>query len=496
MGEEVYPASHEKIAMNEINWLIYSIPIYFSLVMLIEFLNESPMLIAGCMRAFQRNVNSYTEIIDRDDDVIEEDNKCAALVNSSATSKFPPILVNGLKKQYGFFNRCNKQPKLAVRGVSFTVEQGVCFGLLGVNGAGKTSTLGMVTGEFPPSEGQAFLAQRSIMGQAQQIKRLIGYCPQFDPLFPLLTGREHLQFYARLKGVKEPFVNAVVDEQIKRMDLVAHCDRTAGGYSGGNKRKLSVACALIGDPKIVFLDEPSTGMDPLARRFMWSIINQIAEEKISSIILTTHSMEECEALCSKIGIMVDGYFRCLGSGQHLKNKFGQGYQIEINAEEVWAEASAADVEASALSTTHVVDNILKYFRTSFPHFQVLERQEHRVRLNLQKLLTSDGKTLTIGDLFGTIESVKSQLKIVDYSISQTSLEQIFNGFAKQQAFTSGTGTHAVSGSVTPEEFSPRKAGDNAGYLAPTPQQAPPYEVEMVSMGQGEGTGGGGQLTEL
>jgi ABC-type multidrug transport system ATPase subunit len=291
---------------------------------------------------------------------------------------------------------------------------------------------------------------------ATRTQRLIGYCPQFDPLFPLLTGREHLEFYARLKGVEESDIKVVVDEQIKRMDLIAHCDRTSGGYSGGNKRKLSVACALIGDPKIVFLDEPSTGMDPLARRFMWSIVNQIAEEKDTSIILTTHSMEEAEALCSKIGIMVDGYFRCIGSGQHLKNKFGKGYQIEINAQEATpAAVTGGNVEVPVETTLNtptgdVVTGIVNFFRVHFPNHIVLESQDHRLRINLPELVqvTPTGNTpLTIGGLFGVLESAKGALRIQDYSISQTTLEQIFNGFAKKQAFTSSTGTHAVGGAV-------------------------------------------------
>ena len=280
MGQDVLSPWDPKIARHEVYWLLASTPIYFLLLLLIQFLSESPMLGGMIANLLQRNVNSYKEITDWDDDVVQENNRCNNIVNSQSPSSFPPILVNGLKKQYGIFNRFHREPKLAVRGVSFTVEPGVCFGLLGVNGAGKTSTLGMVSGEFPPSEGQAWLATKSIMSQARQVKRVIGYCPQFDAIFPLLTGREHLDFYARLKGVVESDLKGVVDEQIKRMDLVAHCERTVGGYSGGNKRKLSVACALVGDPKIVFLDEPSTGMDPLARRFMWSIVNQITKEKV------------------------------------------------------------------------------------------------------------------------------------------------------------------------------------------------------------------------
>ena len=150
--------------------------------------------------------------------------------------------------------------------------------------------------------------------------------PQFDALLELLTVREHLELFARIKGVPEARVAGVVAEKVREMDLTIYENKLAGSLSGGNKRKLSVAIAMIGGPELIFLDEPSTGMDPVARRFMWDVISRIAtERKKCSIILTTHSMEEAEALCTKIGVMVGGRLRCLGSSQHLKSKFGQGY---------------------------------------------------------------------------------------------------------------------------------------------------------------------------
>jgi ABC-type multidrug transport system ATPase subunit len=117
-------------------------------------------------------------------------------------------------------------------------------------------------------------------------------------------------------------------------------DRVSSGYSGGMKRKLSVACATIGQPQIVFLDEPSTGMDPVARRDLWAVISEmvtggnIPDEERTSVILTTHSMEECEALCPRIGVMANGHLSCIGSAQHLKSRFGQGYQVEMKTKVV------------------------------------------------------------------------------------------------------------------------------------------------------------------
>uniref|UniRef100_A0A8B9YY62 ATPase AAA-type core domain-containing protein n=1 Tax=Buteo japonicus TaxID=224669 RepID=A0A8B9YY62_9AVES len=131
------------------------------------------------------------------------------------------------------------------------------------------------------------------------------------PLTDLLTGREHLEFYSRLRGIPE--------EETPRLGLEPHADRPAGKYSGGNKRKLSTAIALLGSPPVVFLDEPTTGMDPRARRFLWDCILSVIREG-RSVVLTSHSMEECEALCTRMAIMVNGRFRCLGSVQHLKNR--------------------------------------------------------------------------------------------------------------------------------------------------------------------------------
>lgn len=138
-------------------------------------------------------------------------------------------------------------------------------------------------------------------------------------------------FYALIKGIRTLKINECVDGAIRDLNLKDHRDKLAGALSGGNKRKLSVAIAIIGNPPIILLDEPSAGMDPEARRFMWQVVEKISlRDKKSAVLLTTHSMEEAEALSTKLGIMVrGGDFRCMGSAQHIKNKFGVGYEVEI-----------------------------------------------------------------------------------------------------------------------------------------------------------------------
>ena len=165
---------------------------------------------------------------------------------------------------------------------------------------------------------------------------LIGYCPQYDAIFPTLTVEETIKFYALVKGISTHKIEQVVEKAIVDLNLKEHRTKQAGTLSGGNKRKLSVAMAMIGNPPIILLDEPSAGMDPEARRFMWQVVEKISQrDKKSAVILTSHSMEEAEALSTKLGIMVrGGVFRCMGSTQHIKNKFAVGYEVEIKVNQI------------------------------------------------------------------------------------------------------------------------------------------------------------------
>jgi ATP-binding cassette subfamily A (ABC1) protein 3 len=193
--------------------------------------------------------------------------------------------------------------KVAVDKVSFSVGNGEVFGLLGVNGAGKTTTFKILSGEIKPTSGRAFVAGFDIVNNMTEARRSIGYCPQFDALLENITVEEHLELFTIIKGIPNDLKNNLVSKKLQEMDLERFRHIQAGQLSGGNKRKLSVAIAMIGNPPIVFLDEPSTGMDPEARRFMWNVISRIAtQRKQSTIILTTHSMEEAEALSTKIAI--------------------------------------------------------------------------------------------------------------------------------------------------------------------------------------------------
>lgn len=263
-----------------------------------------------------------------DIDVQEERNR----VISGLTDNTIFYLQN-LRKVYPGSN--HHGPKVAVQSLTFSVQAGECFGFLGTNGAGKTTTLSMLSGEETPTSGTAFVFGKDIVASPKAIRQHIGYCPQFDALFEYLTVKEHLELYARIKGVVDYRIDNVVMEKLVEFDLLKHSHKPSFTLSGGNKRKLSVAIAMIGDPPIVILDEPSTGMDPVAKRFMWDVISRLSTRSgKTAVILTTHSMNEAQALCTRIGIMVGGRLRCIGSPQHLKTRFGNHLELEVKPNEV------------------------------------------------------------------------------------------------------------------------------------------------------------------
>uniref|UniRef100_A0A4X1VA81 ABC transporter domain-containing protein n=1 Tax=Sus scrofa TaxID=9823 RepID=A0A4X1VA81_PIG len=215
---------------------------------------------------------------------------------------------------------------MAVRNVSLLVQKYECFGLLGLNGAGKTTIFKMLTGEETLTSGVVLIKDNNITENIRKVRSRIGYCPQVDTMLNHMTGRELLIMYARLWGVPEPDISMYVEAFLHSMHIEDHADKLVHTYSGGNKRKLNTAIALMGKSSVIFLDEPSTGMDPVARHRLWDTVTWICKTG-KTIIITSHSMEECEVICTRLAIMVQGKFKCLGSPQHLKHKFGNIYNL-------------------------------------------------------------------------------------------------------------------------------------------------------------------------
>ncbi|KAL1448495.1 hypothetical protein MTO96_028226, partial [Rhipicephalus appendiculatus] len=231
------------------------------------------------------------------------------------------LVARRLHKSYG--------PLQAVKELSLALRPAECFGLLGVNGAGKTTTFRMLTALTPMTYGEAFMSDVVLSEEPRKWQSRIGYCPQGDALLGKLDAYENLYLFGRLRGVPEESLPDVVAQIIDVTGLEEHSTKRCDYYSGGNKRKLSIAIALVGLPGVVFLDEPYAGVDVLARTRIYKRLTEIKQRTKCSMVLTSHSMEECEVSCDRICIMVQGTMICLGTLQHLKDKFGKGCSINF-----------------------------------------------------------------------------------------------------------------------------------------------------------------------
>ncbi|KAF4688251.1 (ABC) transporter [Perkinsus olseni] len=410
------------------------------------------------------------------------------IAEKERVSKLDPttqmIYFKDLKKVY---NPGKKNDVWAVRGINYALADGGVFGLLGVNGAGKTTTFRMLCGLIRPSAGHINLVGQPLLGNVYEVRKNIGYCPQDSPLLEGLTTEEHLLLYGRIRGVSPTVLKDHIADLLNILQLERYVGKMATRLSGGNQRKLCVGIALVGHPSLVFLDEPTTGVDPDARRRIWDVIHKIAHgrSKSSAVVLTTHSMEEADALCETMVIQVDGQFRCIGSSQQIKTDYGQGFKLWISFTEL-SPASSAEL----LQNFSVLEDALKSDRygrltltdeelqTSLGALDITEPRVVQSIVNTGTLNETDNtriftasalaaavtggtlhtrvlqwlhsvispeceslgeigefslpRTINLGQVFSKLSDskVKEELCFNDFQLSQTTLEQIFNRFAQ------------------------------------------------------------------
>jgi ATP-binding cassette subfamily A (ABC1) protein 1 len=242
------------------------------------------------------------------------------------------VVIRGLRKEY------KGGRVVAVNNLSLGIERGSVFGFLGSNGAGKTTTLNVLsaTDGSAPTKGHVTVDGHDPVTDPRAVHASIGVCPQFDTVFSLLTPIENLDLIASLRGVPLLKRRSVVDRIIAAVGLESHKNKVTATLSGGNRRKLSVAAALVGGPSLVVLDEPTAGIDTVARRALWGVISRVARQ--ATVVLTTHHLAEVEHLASRAGIMVGGKLQCIGPLQRLKARFGDGLTLNARLR------TAADVE--------------------------------------------------------------------------------------------------------------------------------------------------------
>ncbi|XP_071807326.1 uncharacterized protein [Asterias amurensis] len=373
--------------MEMLGWKLVALVIQgvvaFIILMFIEYRGRN-----WCASRISRSVEKHHGA--EDEDVISEKKR----VQSGNASK-DLVCINNLTKVYRSVRNSNL---VAVDNMNIGIPSGECFGLLGVNGAGKTTTFRMLINDLTPSDGSLNINSNSI-----------GYCPQLDALYNKLTGNELLYCYAKIKGISGKQRQQAVKFVTAQMGMKKYIEKCIGTYSGGMKRSMSTAIALLGNPQIVLMDEPTTGMDPVSKQAVWGNILAVIKSG-HSVILTSHSMEECELLCTRLAIMVNGRFRCLGSPQHVKNRFGDGHTLVLRLNE----------------TKPNMTEIMNFVMTTFPEARLKEKHHNMVCYQLP--LTAR----KLGDVFGSLEAEKDNLGIQEYSISQTTLDQVFVNFAKRQ----------------------------------------------------------------
>eukprot|EP01087_Luapelamoeba_hula_P007099 TRINITY_DN1722_c0_g1_i1.p1 TRINITY_DN1722_c0_g1~~TRINITY_DN1722_c0_g1_i1.p1 ORF type:complete len:950 (+),score=149.32 TRINITY_DN1722_c0_g1_i1:132-2981(+) len=297
-------------------------------------------------------------------------------------------------------SRPDHRPKRAVDSVAFTIEPGECLGILGPNGAGKTSLISILVGLYEPTSGAADIFGLDTQSQTEECHTITGVCPQHDILWENMTASEHLYFYARLKGVPMRAMKSQVRKALKSVSLYKVRNKYAGKYSGGMKRRLSVAISLIANPLIVFLDEPTTGLDPRSKRGLWRVMME--KKKESALLLTTHSMEEAEALCDRLVIMSRGRVRAVGTAVELKSRFGAFYKL------------------SMLCKPDTVEDAHQFVMQALPQARLLHSiagsREYSVPKNSTRL----------SEIFQELEAHKEELGIKDWGVSNTTLEEVFH----------------------------------------------------------------------
>ena len=385
-------------------WALVSNSYYYCLIMI------GQTILYLCIVLFIENrKNQLKELKPADQEKIEKHRRKSSGLPTDITNE-ANLVANDEENKYKIksigVNKIYDNGFQALKNVSLGVESNQIFGLLGPNGAGKSTIFNCMTSLIPKTTGSIQLKGQEINSTKLEIFKDVAICPQFDCLWDNLTPIEHLYLFGRMKGLSGKELKESVEYFMSTMQLNFFKNTRAKRLSGGNKRKLCVANALIGGPDLQFFDEPSSGIDPIAKRFLWNTLSQSLDRRNSSIILTTHTMAEAESLCHKIGILINGKFKCIGSNQQLKSKYGSGYTLLVRSKK---------------------SDIIQIIQDFFVGCEVRERGEYEYKFKIPKENFSFFNSFKF--LYGDLQTNKI---IDDFSLTQCSLEEIFIHFSKFQ----------------------------------------------------------------
>ncbi len=354
----------------------------------------------------------------------------------------PILAFQNVTKEFKTDKGDTRDRVLGMLGLSFEVNPGECFGLLGTNNCGKSLAISMAVGTVQPDSGEIIFHQRVspapalckeatddddrqcshfedlILAQSSSSISSLGYCPQENPFTDEMTAYETVAFYLQLHGTTPAhLLPRQTNRLLDKLGLSTYRDVQAGTYSGGNKRKLSVAIALTGDPDLIFLDEPSTGMDIASMQNMWDVIN--AEKRRRSFVISSHSMNECEAVCDRVGILRGGEMYVCGTITELTQLFECHYELEVILHRDHGTSSSSDHR-----------RIIHLVTQKFPFASVKSRTSHKVvfLFPIQSDAATQHQNSGMGLLaktFDVLEREKEALRIEDYRLSNPTLEQAF-----------------------------------------------------------------------
>ena len=290
----------------------------------------------------------------------------------------PVVLrVDSLQKRYGEID--------AVAGVSFDVREGEVFGLLGPNGAGKTTAISILATERAPSGGDAQVLDHSIREEPKLVRRMIGIAPQDTAIYPMLTAAENLRFFGRIYGVSKAVLESRIGELLRLVGLERRRDDYAGTFSGGMKRRLNLAAALVHSPRVLLLDEPTSGVDPQSRENIFEIVRGLREAG-AAILYTTHYMEEAEGLCDRLGIMNQGKLVAMGTLDALLTKMECGEIIEVRGLPPETDLTAVEV-AGLVCRVDRTNGVVRLFVKNATHLleplqKIISRSRQAVHLKI------------------------------------------------------------------------------------------------------------------
>ena len=291
--------------------------------------------------------------------------------------------------------------------VSLGIDKCECFGVLGPNGSGKTSLLNTASFIFPQTLGKIYYDGKDTTERVGN-EITLGYCPQEDTLWNEFTLFEHIEMFLYLRGYSKKKAKKTAKEFIRFCHLTEHKNKMPDELSGGTRRKLNILIALCCSSSKIIMDEPTAGMDPSTRRYIWDIIKDTIQHNQSSTIMSTHSMEEAELLCNRIAIMIKGRLKCIGTPEHLKMKFGNTYIMDIHSRNVEKFHQKVVVQDQLFGSS-------SYDRE--------DKSVNRVKYEVKNIKN-------ISSIFERMEWCRKEGLVSDYSFSQTSLEQVFLNFAK------------------------------------------------------------------